>query len=127
MIEYYHLFDERSYSTSSSRQNARTKKPTTAAVQKEDVVATKPTENPTNTSNQNTAPLSYEEECEILAREFGGLGNGKVINLVLQDALKLIPRKRARVDSYDKLVRRLMEDYGVELKLTSRKKVYYDK
>ena len=65
--------------------------------------------------------LSLDEETLILAREYGPLGSGVKIELGLQEALKLFPRKRKRVDAYSKLIRKVREDYNAELIITSRK------
>ena len=64
-------------------------------------------------------PLS---DIERLERRYGELHEGKVIETTLQEILTVIPKKRARTDAYDSLVRQLERDYGVKLIITSRKK-----
>lgn len=64
---------------------------------------------------------ALDEEIILLARTHGPLRSGVRIELSLQDALKLFPRKRKRVDAYSKLIRKAREEYGTELIITSRK------
>lgn len=61
------------------------------------------------------------DEILLLARTHGPIGSGVRIELGLQEALKLFPRKRKRVDAYSKLIRKVREEYGTELIITSRK------
>ena len=63
-------------------------------------------------------PLS---EIQRLERKYGELHEGKVIETTLQEILTVIPKKRARTDAYDSLVRQLERDYKVKLIITSRK------
>ncbi len=64
---------------------------------------------------------TLDEEILLLARTYRPIGSGVRIELSLQEALKLFPRKRKRVDAYGKLIRKVREEYGVELIITSRK------
>ena len=61
-------------------------------------------------------------EIQRLEKRYGDLHEGKVIQTTLQQILAVIPKKRARTDAYDSLVRQLERDYGVKLIITSRKK-----
>lgn len=60
-------------------------------------------------------------DIERLERKYGELHEGKVIETMLQEILAVIPKKRARVDAYNSLVKTLERDYGVKLVITSRK------
>ena len=60
-------------------------------------------------------------DIERLERRYGELHEGKVIETTLQEILTVIPKKRARTDAYDSLVKTLERDYGVKLIITSRK------
>ena len=65
--------------------------------------------------------LTLDEEILLLARTYGPIGSGIRIELSLQEALKLFPRKRKRVDAYGKLIKRVHDEYGTELIIKSRK------
>ena len=60
-------------------------------------------------------------DIERLEQYYGELHEGKVIQTTLQEILAVIPKKRARTDAYDSLVKNLERDYGVKLIITSRK------
>lgn len=62
------------------------------------------------------------EEILLLSKTHGPLKDGVMIELSLQEALKLFPRKRKRSDAYNRLIRRVREEYGTVLIITSRKK-----
>lgn len=64
-------------------------------------------------------PLS---DIERLEKHYGELTEGRIIETALQEILTVIPRKRARTDAYDSLVKKLESDYKVKLIITSRKK-----
>lgn len=64
---------------------------------------------------------TLEDEILLLARTHGPVGSGVRIELGLQEALKLFPRKRKRVDAYSKLIRKVREEYNTELIIKSRK------
>lgn len=49
------------------------------------------------------------------------LSPGMTINITLQEILKICPRRRPRIDSYNSLVRYLHEQLNVNLKITSNK------
>ena len=62
-------------------------------------------------------------DIQRLERHYGELYEGKIIQTSLQEILAVIPKKRARTDAYDSLVRQLERDYNVKLIITSRKRL----
>ena len=60
-------------------------------------------------------------DIQRLEKHYGELHEGKIIETTLQEILAVIPKKRARTDAYDSLVRQLERDYKVKLIITSRK------
>ncbi len=79
------------------------------------------TENEMLSTAENSPELTLDEEILLLARAHGPIGSGVKIELDLHEALKLFPRQRKRVDAYNKLIRKVREEYGTELIITSRK------
>lgn len=69
----------------------------------------------TDKNNENLSDI------ERLEKHYGGLHEGKVIETTLQEILTAIPRRRARTDAYDSLVKTLERDYKVKFIITSRK------
>lgn len=65
---------------------------------------------------------NLEEEILLLARTHGPLANGVRIELGLQEALKLFPRTRRRSDAFGKLIKKVRDEYGTELIITSKTK-----
>ena len=67
-------------------------------------------------------PKKYQEDIQTL-RDMSGesFKTGLCINLTLQDALKILPRERKRVDAYRGLVSFLKEKMGIELNIKSQK------
>ena len=63
---------------------------------------------------------SLDEEVNILAKHFGALVRGRTYEIELQTILQLIYRKRRKADAYLGLKKKLRDDYGVELIITSR-------
>ena len=57
----------------------------------------------------------------ILAARYGELKPGKVITVELNECAQLLNRKRVRLDAFKTLQNRLKNDYGVELKIYSRR------
>lgn len=67
-------------------------------------------------------PKKYQEDIESLKGIYqGDFKTGLCINLTLQDALKILPRERKRVDAYRGLVSFLKEKMGIELNIKSQK------
>ena len=62
-----------------------------------------------------------DSEIELLAKEFGGLSKGKLIEVELNHLLLLLPRARKKADSY-KAIKSALKKMGVELIITSKKK-----
>ena len=65
------------------------------------------------------SPVYEDPEIEVLAREFGPMTEGKVIEIRLADLLQILPRSRRKVDAYKGLVKRA-EALGVQLRVISR-------
>lgn len=76
-------------------------------------------EKKTPVSNKNKE--KYLDEITKLTEEFGGLKSGVEIEVELQKLLKIIPKNRKRVSSYDGLVNYLKNKKGVTLTIKSRK------
>lgn len=68
-------------------------------------------------------PEKYEADIKALCDYAGTttLTEGMTINITLQDILKICPRKRRRVDSFNSLVKYLREQWDVELIISSKK------
>ena len=71
---------------------------------------------PTPTKN-----ITKKSEIEILEENYGPLITGRTLTLRLQELLKLLPRKRPRIDSYRLLTKQLYDENGVNLIIKSRK------
>ena len=74
--------------------------------------------------NQPTIPtknITKKSEIEILEENYGPLITGRTLTLRLQELLKLLPRKRPRIDSYRLLMKQLYDEHGVNLIIKSRK------
>ena len=65
------------------------------------------------------SPVYEDPEIEVLARVFGPMTEGKVIDIRLSDLLQILPRTRKKTDAYNSLRKRL-EALGVQLRVTSR-------
>lgn len=79
---------------------------------------------PTRIEDSVITPDAKKKECndiDILRAHFGELTQGKTIEIALPEACDLLDRTRRRVDAFSKLQKQLMNDYGVTLKITSRK------
>ena len=63
------------------------------------------------------------EDPDLLALydRYGELQMGKVITIELNECAQLLNRKRVRLDAFKTLQNRLRNDYGVELKIYSRR------
>jgi hypothetical protein len=68
-------------------------------------------------------PKEYEAEVKALCAYAGvdTLMEGMTIKMTLQEILGIIPKKRARIESYRMLTQFLKETMNVDLILTSRK------
>ena len=64
--------------------------------------------------------LSLDDEILVLARHCGGLVSGTKLTFDLRELLDLVPRKRRKADAYYALGKKLKDEYGVELVITSR-------
>ena len=64
--------------------------------------------------------LSLEEEVEVIAKELGGIATGMELQIDLHRLLDICPRKRRKADAYLGLKKKLRDDFGVELVITSR-------
>ena len=63
------------------------------------------------------SPSRYDDpEMEVLAREYGELTDGKIIEVPLSDLLRTLPRSRRKSDAYSGLKKRL-EALGVQLRV----------
>ena len=75
-----------------------------------------------NDGGKNNTNDGFLSDIERLEKHYGELHEGKVIETTLQEILAVVPKKRARTDAYDSLVKKLESDYRVKLIITSRKK-----
>lgn len=67
-------------------------------------------------------PKKYQEDIETLKGIYqGDFKTGLCINLTLQNALKILPRERKRVDAYRGLISFLKEKMEIELNIKSQK------
>ena len=62
-----------------------------------------------------------DPDLNILAERYGELNPGKEITIELGAAAKMLGRKRVRLDAFAALTKKLKIDYGVELKIYSRR------
>ena len=65
--------------------------------------------------------LYDDPDLNILAERYGELVAGKEIMIELGEAAKMLGRKRVRLDAFAALTKKLKNDYGVELKIYSRR------
>lgn len=64
----------------------------------------------------------FESEIKVLQSYCGKpLSKGLRINIQLKELLEIIPQKRKRIDSYNKLVRYMKSAFGVDLIISSQK------
>ena len=68
-----------------------------------------------------TMNITKRSEIEIIEDTYGPLFNGMILTVKLQELLRLLPRKRPRIDSYRSLVKQLYDENGVNLIIKSRK------
>lgn len=100
----------------SGHPNRQNTNPVASVVSKENA-----TENEMLSTAEEGREITLDEEILLLAKTHGPIGSGVRIELDLHEALKLFPRQRKRVDAYNKLIRKVREEYGTELIITSRK------
>lgn len=62
-----------------------------------------------------------DPDLQVLYDRYGELQPGKVITIELNECAQLLNRKRVRLDAFKTLQNRLKNDYGVELKIYSRR------
>ncbi len=77
---------------------------------------------PTTIINKTIVPEQFKADVNALS-EYSELSltPGMTIKLSLQEALNVMPRRRARIDSYKSLIDFLHNEMEVTLVLTSRK------
>ena len=78
------------------------------------------TQDTTTESTPRQSSLSIDDEIMILAKHYGGLVSGMTLSVELRELLDLIPRRRRKADAYYALGKKLKDEYGVELRITSR-------
>ena len=62
-----------------------------------------------------------DPDLNILAEKYGELQPGKVITIELNECAQLLNKKRVRLDAFSSLIKKLHNEYGVELKIFSRR------
>lgn len=65
--------------------------------------------------------LYDDPDLNILTERYGELESGKEIMIELGEAARLLGRKRVRLDAFAALTKKLKNDYGVALKIYSRR------
>lgn len=70
---------------------------------------------------QQEKKLYDDPDLNILAERYGELVAGKEIMIELNEAARLLGRKRVRLDAFSGLIKKLHNEYGVELKIYSRR------
>jgi hypothetical protein len=78
---------------------------------------------PTIITPESVPKMIDDEDPEIvlLARKYGPLKNGLKIELTLQEALELFPRKRRKCDSFRSLIKRVKKEFDTDLIISSKK------
>lgn len=71
--------------------------------------------------NQTERRIYDDPDLQILADKYGELKSGMEIRLELGEAARLLGRKRVRLDAFSGLIKKLHNEYGVELKIYSRR------
>lgn len=64
--------------------------------------------------------LSLDDEIMVLARHFGGIAQGAKLTIDLHELLGLCDRRRHKADAYLGLKKKLRDEYGAELIITSK-------
>ena len=86
------------------------------AKEREDITSPVETEN----RCENGTTEKFDTDIKALSTKWE-LKNGTCVNTTLQELLLIVPRRRARVDAYNSLVKYLKSNYGVTLIIRSRK------
>ncbi len=66
-------------------------------------------------------PDDFSADVDAIQKKYGKFSTGRCIEAKLQDLLLICPRKRPRIDAYQKLIDFLAEKYDVNLIIKSRK------
>ena len=74
-----------------------------------------------NVEKQPEKKLYDVPDLNILAERYGELVPGKEIMIELGTAARMIGRKRVRLDAFAALTKKLQNEYGVVLKIYSRR------
>ena len=74
-----------------------------------------------NVEKQPERKTYDDPDLNIIAERYGELQPGKVITIELNECSQLLNRKRVRQDSFSGLIKKLHNDYGVELMIYSRR------
>ena len=75
-----------------------------------------------NVEKQQEKIERYDDpDLNILAEKYGELVAGKEIMIELGEAARMLGRKRVRRDAFAAWTKKLKNDYGVELKIYSRR------
>lgn len=106
--EFINMMLENEREVISSRQEEKTK-----AV---------PDVNEEKTATEIKIPKKYQDDIEALRDMYGeNFKTGLYINITLQEALKIMPKERARKDAYQGLTNFLKGKMGITLNITSQK------
>jgi hypothetical protein len=87
----------------------------TPAATSEEVETTQPAE-----ASMRGTSLAVDD-IDVLTQRYGSLVPGMTIRIELNEACNLLGRTRRRVDAFNRLAKRLKDDYDVELKIYSQK------
>lgn len=81
-----------------------------------------PDVNEEKTATEIKIPKKYQDDIEALRDMYGeNFKTGLYINITLQEALKIMPKERARKDAYQGLTNFLKGKMGITLNITSQK------
>lgn len=84
---------------------------------------------PYTAMSKTVVPAQFQNDVKALC-EYSGLSaltEGMTIKMSLREALKAMPRKRERIDSYSALVGFLQEELAVSLIINSQKTKKHEK
>lgn len=74
------------------------------------------------TATEIKVPKKYQDNIKALRGMYGeNFKTGLCINFTLQEALKIMPKERCRVDAYTGLISFLKAKLGITLNITSQK------